>query len=185
MQKGKIDEAKKYFRNALKINNSYPNTHYALGLIAEMEKDLNSAFNSALKAIKLNSKQDVLLKNSINLIFEVSKKLIKSEEGSKIYEQYIQKLETEGNFKIEVIEDNELPTKAKIEFAENHNRENHIIKYKSNHPGIEHLIMHELVHLDLVIQARKEQMNQLFVMTDAHRNNFREKSRTIHQKIKK
>ncbi|MBK9985209.1 MAG: tetratricopeptide repeat protein [Saprospiraceae bacterium] len=44
MQQGKIEEAKKYFWEALKINNDYPNTHFALGMIAEMENDLHSAF---------------------------------------------------------------------------------------------------------------------------------------------
>ncbi len=44
MQQGKIQEAKKYFWEAIKINNQYPNTHFALGMIAEMENDLHSAF---------------------------------------------------------------------------------------------------------------------------------------------
>lgn len=38
MQQGKLEEAKKYFWEALKINNQYPNTHFALGMIAEMEE---------------------------------------------------------------------------------------------------------------------------------------------------
>jgi tetratricopeptide (TPR) repeat protein len=33
MQQGKFQEAKKYFLDALKINDQYPNTHYALGIV--------------------------------------------------------------------------------------------------------------------------------------------------------
>ncbi len=40
MQQGKIEEAKKYFWEALKINDQYPNTHFALGMIAERENEL-------------------------------------------------------------------------------------------------------------------------------------------------
>ena len=37
MQQGKLEEAKKYFWEAIRINDKYPNTHFALGMIAEME----------------------------------------------------------------------------------------------------------------------------------------------------
>ena len=53
MQQGKSTEAKEYFRKALKINDKYPNTHFALGMIADMENDLYSAFFSTCKAIKI------------------------------------------------------------------------------------------------------------------------------------
>lgn len=53
-QQGNITEAKKYFTEVLKINNDYPNTHFALSLIAERESDLDSAFYSSIKAIKSN-----------------------------------------------------------------------------------------------------------------------------------
>lgn len=43
----------------------------------------------------------------------------------------------------------------RMEFAENYGREKHVIRYKPDHPAVEHLVMHELVHLDFVIQARK------------------------------
>jgi tetratricopeptide (TPR) repeat protein len=44
MQQGKLEEAKKYFWEAIKIDDQYPNTHFALRVIAEMENDLHSAF---------------------------------------------------------------------------------------------------------------------------------------------
>lgn len=60
MQQGKLEEAKKYFWEALKINGEYPNTHFALGMIAEMEEDLQSAFYSTVQAIKMNKNKDIL-----------------------------------------------------------------------------------------------------------------------------
>ncbi|MFN9321516.1 MAG: tetratricopeptide repeat protein, partial [Chitinophagales bacterium] len=38
-EQNKLEEAKKYFWEALKINSNYPNTHFALGMIAQMEAD--------------------------------------------------------------------------------------------------------------------------------------------------
>ena len=48
LQQEKIEEAKKYFWEAIKINNKYPNTHFALAMIAEMENDLQSAIQQKL-----------------------------------------------------------------------------------------------------------------------------------------
>jgi hypothetical protein len=47
------------------------------------------------------------------------------------------------------VEDDSISTAAKIEFAEVHNRPYHLIKHKSDRPAIDHLIVHELTHLEL------------------------------------
>ena len=172
MQQGKLEEAKKYFYQALKINDKYANTHFALGMIAEMEADFQSAFYSTIQAIKLNKSKDVLYQNSVKQTFEISKKILATDTGKKIFREYRHKLEFDGDRKIDIIQDEEIPTAAKFEFAENYDRETHIVKYKPSYPAIEHLIMHELVHLDFVIEARKGELNQLFISTQNHKTEF-------------
>ncbi|MEI7502851.1 MAG: tetratricopeptide repeat protein, partial [Paludibacter sp.] len=163
LQQGKIEEAKKYFWDAMKINNSYPNTHFALGKIAEIENDLHSAFYSIVQAIKFNKNKDVLFQNSVRLAFEVANKIIGTEEGNMILRNYRRKLEIEGKTEIDIIIDNEIPTAAKIEFAEKYNRSKHTVKYNSSFPAVEHLIMHELVHYEFVLDAQKQGNNKMFV----------------------
>jgi len=172
MQQGKLEEAKKYFWEAVKINDKYPNTHFALGMIADMEADLHSAFYSTIQSIKLNKNKDGLYQNSVRQVFEISKKIIATDTGKKIFREYRHKLEFEGDRKIDIVQDEEIPTAAKFEFAENYNREIHIVKYKPSYPAVEHLIMHELVHLYFVIEARKVELNQLFVSNQNHKKEF-------------
>ncbi|MDI6046819.1 hypothetical protein QLS28_09720 [Flavobacterium sp. LB3R18] len=172
MQQGKFEEAKKYFWQAIKINNDYPNTHFALGMIAEIENDLQSAFYSTVQAIKLNKNKDVLYQNSVKQAFEIANKIIVATNGKKIFREYRHKLEFEGSTEIDIIKDSEILTAAKIEFAENHDRLKHILRFKPNYLAVEHLIMHELVHLDFVIQARKVELNQLFTSTQQHKTAF-------------
>lgn len=172
MQQGKLEEAKKYFWEAIKINDKYPNTHFALGMIAEMEADLQSAFYSTIQAIKLNKNRDVLYQNSVRQAFEIAKKIIATDAGKKIFREYRHKLEFEGDRRIDIVQDEEIPTAAKFEFAENYEREVHIVRYKPSYPAVEHLIMHELVHLDFVIQARKDDLNQLFISNQSHKTQF-------------
>ena len=172
MQQGKLEEAKKYFWEAIRINDQYPNTHFALGMIAEMENDLHSAFFSTAQAIKLNKSKDVLYQNSVKQSFEIAKRIIATGEGKKIFREYRHKLEFEGGTEIDIVEDADIPTAAKIEFAENYDRPKHIVRFKASYPAVEHLIMHELVHLDFVIKARKGELNQLFISTQNHKAEF-------------
>ena len=86
---------------------------------------------------------------------------------------------------IDIVEDAGIPTAAKIEFAENYNKEKHIVKYKPEYPAVEHLIMHELVHLDFVIEARKEDLNQLFTSTQQHKAAFINGIETTIKKLNK
>lgn len=172
LSQGKIEEAKKYFLNAVKINDQYPNTFFALGMISEMEKDFHSAFSSTIRAIKLNKKRDDLYQNSIRQAIEIAKKIIAKGEARQILNDYKKKLISEGGTQIDIFEDTEIPTAAKFEFAENYIRPNHTVRFKPNYPASEHLVMHELVHLDFVIRARQEGINQLFLTNDSHKSLF-------------
>ncbi len=185
MQQGKIAEAKKYFGEAMKINSNYPNTHFALGMIAEIENDLQSAFYSTVQAIRLNKVKDQLYNNSIRQAFSIAKNIISTDIGKKIYREYRRQLEIEGEKEIEIIQDTEITTAAKFEFAETYNTLKHTVKFKPNYPAIEHLIMHELVHLKLVIDARNNQINKLFISHSQHRSAFNKWIEPSVQKLKR
>jgi tetratricopeptide (TPR) repeat protein len=181
-EQNELETAQKYLYESLKINNQYPNAHFALSLIAKKQSDLPSAFYSTIQAIKFNQNKDTLHQNAVKQAFEIAQKIIATDTGKKIYRAYRQKLELEGDRRIDIVKNEEIPTAAKFEFAENYNRETHIVKYKPSYPAVEHLIMHELVHLDFVIEARKEDLNQLFISTPNHKAEF---IKTLEPTIKK
>ncbi|HCY77638.1 MAG TPA: hypothetical protein DHV28_17135 [Ignavibacteriales bacterium] len=172
LQLDKIEEAKQYFLKAVKINDQYPNALYALGKISETEGDFKSAFNSSLQAIRFNKNRDTLFQQSVNQLFNVAKHITKTEVGKKITKEYQVKLEVEGGTEIEIIEDATIKTAAKFEFAENYNKQKHTLRFNPKNLAVEHLIMHEMVHLDLVIEARNNELNQLFISTGSHKAAF-------------
>ena len=172
MQLGRTEEAKNYFNKALKINPDYPNTFFAISMVADIEKDFWKSFEYALTAIEKNKSRDQLYGNSFRQAIEASKKLCSQIDGMKIVKDFISKLSYETDKKIKIEEDNTIPTAAKIEFAENHNRDYHVVKYKSKYPAVEHLIMHELMHLELAHEARQIGENQLFVTNDSYKTRF-------------
>lgn len=172
MQLGKTEEALKYFNKAIKVNPDYPNTHYALALVNEIEGDFQEAFKHALNAIEVNPKKDGLYGNSFKMAIDSAQKLTQSIDGKKIVENFAAELENACGKTIKVEIDDEIPTAAKIEFAENYNRNYHLVKYKSSYPAVEHLVMHELMHLELATEARTVEENQLFVTNQSYKSKF-------------
>lgn len=172
MNLGRMEEAEQYFESALQINSSYPNTLYALAMIQDMKGNLQKSFDLAIQSIKNSKANDPIYKNAIDLATEVSSKISKQTEPSIMFKDYAQKLELDSGKKIDLIEDRSIPTEAKLEIAENYNRDRHMVKYKRGSPRLTHLIMHELVHLDLTVQARKRKENFLFVSTNEHKELF-------------
>jgi tetratricopeptide (TPR) repeat protein len=163
LSQGKNKEAEEYFKKALSIDSKYPNTHYGLSMVSEKNNDLDAAFENIINALKTNKQKNDLYKICYAKAFDLAQNLAMAETGKKIYRAFRSKLEVEGNMPIDIIKDETIPTSAKIEFAENYNRDRHIIKFNPKFQAIEHLIMHELVHLELVINARKINANQLFI----------------------
>ncbi len=164
LQLGKWDDGLKYLEAAYKINPEYPNTNYGLGLANDHFGNTLIAFEYSISALKKCGINDQdLFNHSLSLAIKTSEQWIKTETGKKIfnvYKSYLEKL-VEKEIKVEV--DSEIPTAAKIEFAENYNRDYHLIKYNDKYLAVEHLMMHELVHLDFVIEAQKENTNMLFI----------------------
>jgi tetratricopeptide (TPR) repeat protein len=171
-QENKLEEAKKYAWETIKLNEKYPNAHFILSLIAQSENDLHSAFYSAIQAIKFSIQSDALYQNAVKQAFDIANKISADFNGKKIFFKYRSQLEAEGGTEIDIYADDEIKTTAKVEIAERYNRNKHIVKYKSTYPAVEHLVMHELVHLDFVNQARKENLNQVFISTRQNKNTF-------------
>lgn len=185
MQSGKEAEAVSFFEKALALNSASFNTLYNFALVKERQGDYGAAFSLAIEALKHNLKKDEASQKSVRLAFTVAERLIKNGEGQKVIGQYSAELEQKSGNKVEIQEDASIPTAAKIEFAENYGRDEHLIKFKPEYPAVEHLIMHELVHLDLVLQARQAGRNELFTANQSHQTAFAKRLAPDVQRMRK
>lgn len=172
MQLGQIIEAKKYFNRAIKIDPNYPNTYFALSMLAELEKDLLSSFDYAIRALSNCKMKDDFYQKCFKNAIEVSKKVVSKSNAFNIINQLLSKLAYESEKEIRIEKDNTIQTAAKIEIAENYQRSYHLVKYKSDYPAVEHLILHELLHLELILEARNVKENQLFMTNDYFKSSF-------------
>lgn len=179
MERGLFKEAKVYLERALTIDDKYPNTYYALGLIAEKEGEDYKAFDNYLLAVSHNKRKDELFKNSMSALRQSGKKIIDTGIGKRVVDKLVRDLELRTETEIKLIYDNTISTVAKFEFAENYNRDHHVVRLKSEdeiskYDGSDHLIIHELVHLILASNARDTKANKLFITTNDTSKKFME-----------
>ena len=171
-QQGQQKEALKYLNKAIAAQPDYPNTYMALTKISEANQDWRTTINNAIKTLKRCTKKDVIYKNALLSLTEASQQIIEGENASEIINRYKGKLEASGNKNINITQKSDISTPAKIEIAEYHNKQEHNVYFKPDYTGYQHLVMHELVHLDFVIQARKENVNQLFTSVSQQKDLF-------------
>ena len=163
LQAGKIDEGMEYLLKANAINPDYPNSLYGIGFVNQIKGNNHEAFTFAVKCLKKCGKpEQELSKRAQQLMFETAQAIIKTNIGEGIFNSYRKNLQDKSNREIKVEIDNKLETAAKFELAENYKREYHLIKYNQKYPAAYHLMMHELVHLEYVLDARKVNANKLF-----------------------
>jgi len=180
IQLNRVEDAQRYFEAALVINSNYPNTLYALGMIHDAKGDHLKAFDFAIQALKKSKAGHPVYNNALEMAKQISSKAVQQIDPAEMFNQYSQGLAVDSGKVIDVIEDNTIPTPAKIEMAENYGRDKHIIKFKKDRLAVAHLMMHELVHLDLAVQCRKINANYLFVATRAQKEQFiRDNEQTI------
>lgn len=169
LQQGQLEEALKYINKAIASEPNFPNAHMALIKISEAQQNWRSVVENAITTLKLCVKKDAVYQNALHALIEASNKIIALKESIEELDDYKGKLEAAGNKNIKIIENKEIQTPAKIEIAEYHKKEHHTVYFKPDYRAYQHLIMHELTHLELVIKARQESTNLLFT-SDSQKN---------------
>lgn len=172
MQLGRAQEAERYFEIAHEIQPRYPNVLYALAMIRQQRRDYNAAFDFALQALRNASPGDPIRKASLALVMQTAKQQMETTNTYALADEYQERLEAASGKEIRVDPDEAIPTAAKLEIAENYRRAYHQVKFKPSYPAVDHLVMHEMVHLDFVVQARAEGNNLLFTSTGAGKQAF-------------
>ena len=77
--------------------------------------------------------------------------------------------------KIEIEEDDTLDLSAKLEYGPTHHRDFHLIKYNPKKPFMEHLAIHEMMHLQMNLEADKVNTNKVIISNNDNVIAFRTK----------
>lgn len=172
-KEGHIKEGVNFLEEALKVKPDFPNALHSLALVHYNNDEFLKAFNSGIECAKANPEPNVQDQNN-RLTKATALKCI--QQNQEEIKAEVSKLKAELEYlsekKIEVKEVEELETPAKIRIAEYHNLSEHELILKGNNNYTPHLAIHELYHLKLVLEARSENNNFLFVSDNGHKNRF-------------
>ena len=138
-----FDKAIDMFKRILEKNDDYLNTYYGLGMAYYYKRLLNEAFDIAVKGMKkgIDRPQDRQIRDELQkLAMQVARELTKDKDYSIEIGQQLKKLESMGSKPIRVEYKKDLPVSARFH---------------------DHLMMHELMHLELYLKAKALGRNKL------------------------
>lgn len=182
---GRTSDARRYFERALELQPLYPQAHLGMSIVLEADGDLVSAFEHiihALKQVQERSSFQTFLREEAQRIAE---SYASSFDRDTFFEPIIQSLTERSGKPVRLVLDPSISTPARIEIAEHRGVAEHIVRYKAVTPTLPHYFLHELMHLDFVIEARAGGRNKKFVSFDEHRNRFMVDAAPMLPKIEK
>ena len=175
MEQGKVDEAIPFFEKAKAINSSYMNTYYGLALAHYRKNDPLEAWTIAregvLKSVDRSENprtREELMKLYVTAAMNVAPNI----NGTRVIANIIKDIETRYQTKVRVEEDDSLQVYAKLQYAVAHNKDYHCIKYNSKKKYVDHLVMHEFMHLYMALAASAVGKNYLVMSDQASEQNF-------------
>lgn len=183
LQSGKLNLAERYLSKAYHANAEYPNITLGMGLLNLQKGDLRQSFQFAIDTLRNEQKtESQVYQTALKLALDSAQHLVRQQVGKETLVDFIQEIETLTGKEVKIDEDEKLPTAAKVEIAENHNRDYHKILHNPKYPQTDHLIAHELVHLKLAEEARRTESNMLFIAKNSTYHQF---LKTIEGNLKK
>ena len=175
-QRGQIDEAAKLFEQAMAANPDLPNPYYGLGVTFHRTGKPDLAARALDRLFARARAQDARAKHVFDqartLYGMVQDDLMKQQhqEPFKAVENLRAGLEQLSGYPVRVTEGEfRDKTSATIQMAWKAGRDHHLITVRSSLPEAlrTHQMAHELSHLQLEAEARKEGKNRFFVTTTA------------------
>jgi tetratricopeptide (TPR) repeat protein len=177
-KKGQTDEAVKYFEQAIQANPDFANPYYgravAFAESNEPEKALDSLTQLFARAKMQDARSHAVYDGARELFAKLQVDLArrKHSEAFKCIRDYKAEMEVLSGFPIRLEEtDFEDQLGATIQMAWKHGRDYHLIKTRRGYDPelLAHLEAHELTHLKLESEARKNGKNLFFATTPKSR----------------
>lgn len=178
MEKKDYDHAIPMFEQALKGDKKYANAYYGLAVCYYNQSENRKAFDTALQGCLLSN----LRSENPQVMDELHKILIASAHAVVEYTNYMNvvlgikdEIEMTYHQKIEIEEDDTLDLSAKLEYGPTHHCDYHLIKINPKKSFMEHLAIHEMMHLQMNLEADKVNKNRVIFSNNDNVIAFRTK----------
>ena len=178
MESNDYKAALPFLEKALSIDDSYANSYYGLALCYYKLGRIEDAFETCHKgALKSSDRpenpavRDEILKLFLAVAREFSKKI----NYVNVWKGIKDELEAIDHINIRFIEDKKLTVNARFEYALTHGEKDHVIRYNPAKEYIDHLFVHEMMHLKMQQQATLQHKGKAVVFTQTCQKAFNKK----------
>ena len=178
LQQGFLDKALETFDHALKIDDSYPNTYYGKAMVLRKLGRDREAWDILLKAgtsAMPRSENPNVIEEMNKLKMSIAQGLAKGGDGYRAIGKTIDELQELGGTEIKTESVEKMSLSAKLEYAKIYGRKYHRIIYNGSKKYSEHLILHELIHLRMAINASKVGKNEVPITDIEQLNAFHQR----------
>ena len=185
MENKDYEGALPYLEKALSLEDSYANSYYGLALCYYKLGKLKEAFEICHQgAIKSSDRPEnpAVREELLKLFLAVTREYAKTINYINVWNAIKDELEAVDHIKILFKEDKELMVNARFEYALTHNEKDHIVRYNPDKEFIDHLFVHEMMHLKMQQQATLNHRGKAVVFTQPCQKAFDKKFKAFMQR---
>ena len=178
MERKDYEGALPYLEKAMAIDDKYANSYYGLALCYYKLGRIEDAFEVCHKgALKTSDRPEnpAVREELVKLFVTVAKEYADKTNYINVWKGIKNELEAVDHTNIRIVEDKSLNVHAKMEYAPLHAAKEHVIRYNPEKDFVEHLFIHEMMHLKMGQQATKLNRGKAVVSSEQTRNAFKKR----------
>ena len=184
----KNEEAIEYFKKALKEDETYPTIYYGFALAYSMLEKYDKAFEMAHQGMikSIEKPENPGQKKQLQQLFiHIAQACVSVYNYSDILKDYQQKVQKKTNYPIVFEKDDTLGADAQMRMAQQHDSKEHVVVFKGNNKYKVHMVMHELTHLSMALDALNNGKLKTVMSGQMHYNRFMTRYEKFFTKIEK
>lgn len=169
------ESALPYLEKTLELDVSYSNAYYGLALcyykLHRLEDSFKICHDGALKSAD-RPENPAVREELIKLYLTVAKDLSTETNYINVWKGIKEELEQVDHTNIRFVEDKSLNVLAKLEYAPMHAAKEHVLRYNPDKEYVNHLFIHEMMHLKMSQKATLEHRGKAVVSSESTRSAF-------------
>lgn len=177
LSRKEYEKAEDMFRKIIDKNDSYLNSYYGLAIACHNQRKSREAFDICIAGLKkgVDRPQDRHIREELQkMVMAVARSLTKDFDYSIEIGKQIKLLNELGSKKIEVDRNaTKLPVSARLEYSVAHRRDYEKVLVNPTKQYHDHLMMHELMHLQMYLEAKAQGRNKLAVSGETELEAFK------------
>lgn len=188
MERKDFEGALPYLQKALKLDDTYVNSYYGLALcyykLGKLEESFKTCHQGAIKSVD-RPENPAVREELLKLYLTVAKDVSGKTNYINIWKGIKDELEAVGHVNIRFEETKTLQVLAKLEYAPLHGAKEHIVKYNPEKEYVDHMFVHEMMHLKMNQQATMAGKGKAVISSESTRSAFNRRFLRFMQKTHK